>query len=277
MTNNTSTFVIEKRKIHPCSIFAPSMLYHSEGEPFLPEGFDAWLFRSGVALFVTTLAVGHTQSATPLEALGVRPIGNGLWSWLRHFLTNTHNSRGCLGYDPILGAWSPLARLFFHISAVLLLWSLLFFVGGFFTDDCCPVPGVLLGIYSVAGYGYLCHWMHRVLPNVSFPGGPREHKIQRIPAWPDQTSQIAETKNWRCAVAHDAHAVTDTKFEGTPNKGLTGERFGRQMWTQRDRDDTSDSKGWFSFSKNKVDENLVETMACGGRKPGFNASENPNR
>jgi hypothetical protein len=82
---------------------------------------------------------------------------------------------------------------------------------------------------------------------VSHPGGPRPHKIMRVPKWTESQSHIMpkellvgkKNEKWRCAVAHDAHRDTLAKFKIAETRDgsnevkatLTGEPFGRQMWT----------------------------------------------
>ena len=88
---------------------------------------------------------------------------------------------------------------------------------------------------------------------VSHPGGPRSHKIVRVPQWTKDQQHVMPKEliqnnggKWRCAVAHDAHRDTIAKFsnirsdidekeakkeaENVPDL-LTGEPFGRQLWT----------------------------------------------
>eukprot|EP00804_Cyclotella_cryptica_P024609 CCRYP_001611-RB/>CCRYP_001611-RB protein AED:0.13 eAED:0.13 QI:278/1/1/1/0.75/0.55/9/2146/915 len=84
---------------------------------------------------------------------------------------------------------------------------------------------------------------------VSHPGGPRPHKIVRVPKWtegkkhflPEELLMGQNNIKWRCAVAHDAHRDTLAKFNKAAGKVevsdttkeilLTGEPFGRQLWT----------------------------------------------
>ena len=83
---------------------------------------------------------------------------------------------------------------------------------------------------------------------VSHPGGPRPHKIVRVPKWTEGKLHVMpkdlltnqKDGSWRCAVAHDAHRDTIAKFNQTKVNGdssdtakasLTGEPFGRQIWT----------------------------------------------
>ncbi len=93
---------------------------------------------------------------------------------------------------------------------------------------------------------------------VSHPGGPREHKIRRMPKWDDVTTTIdqgllssSSSSPWRCAVAKDSHISTLKRFGLDPKThgengvlsdkvvGLCGEPFGRQMWTTEVREKCS--------------------------------------
>ena len=91
---------------------------------------------------------------------------------------------------------------------------------------------------------------------VSHPGGPRPHKIMRVPKWTEGRThvlpnEILINKNgkWRCAVAHDAHRDTIAKFNEAKTRGnlnevkatLSGEPFGRQMWTMKESQPRIDS------------------------------------
>lgn len=150
---------------------------------------------------------------------------------------------------------------------------------------------------------------------VSHPGGPRQHKILRVPKWTkDQQHTLPkeliqhEGSTWRCAVAHDAHNDTIEKFSGIASsdgdgKGevnvadfLTGEPFGRQIWTleakqcRNGNNDTEDGleenlrKEFINASENlrtsqiEADySDLIQDLASGGRSPlVFDPSKNPN-
>eukprot|EP00956_Cyclotella_meneghiniana_P040966 scaffold210726_cov23-Cyclotella_meneghiniana.AAC.1 len=80
----------------------------------------------------------------------------------------------------------------------------------------------------------------------------------RVPKWTSGIGhvlpkELLETKEgkWRCAVAHDAHRDTlaqfkmvetkDGELEGTTRPTLTGEPFGRQLWTVHKRQPRLDS------------------------------------
>lgn len=187
---------------------------------------------------------------------------------------------GVWGYDPILGAFTPPLRLRFHVVVIMSLWSLMihFWTVALIPDQCVVSLGVPMSVFqsgTLALAIYICLQciIYYFLPAVSDPGGARAHKIQRIPKWDDTTTTLPEfaMKKWRCTVADESHQVSKNKFEGTKAK-ITGEPSGRQMWTNAEPISKDTSK------KSKVDENLVQEMASGGRKfPGFNPASNPNR
>ena len=106
---------------------------------------------------------------------------------------------------------------------------------------------------------------HYLLPAVSDPGGPRPHRIQRQPKWDDRAIPLpASMSKWRCAIAEESHAISEAAF-GEPL--LTGEPFGRDLWTQEP----------YNSKLKPVDETLVSALASGGRSGSFNPSVNPNR
>jgi hypothetical protein len=103
-----------------------------------------------------------------------------------------------------------------------------------------------------------------VRPGVSLPEGPRPHKIQRTPAWPNQTWDLR--CDHRYAQSQESYDITATEY----NVLLTGEPAGRDIWT------TATSATRRSLSQQRVDDALVQELASGGRPPGFNPSVNPN-
>lgn len=241
------------------------------------------LLTATTTLLIVTITLTHTLSGRPLRQLGVRPPGRGLWSYLGGQL---RGGIGTLGYDSSLGSHSPLVRVLFHICAFLAIWASLIcgpvwvttltgFYNGIGGDDATKMmycttalsitsASVLSdGIVAAAAYFGGLFLYHMVTPGVSHPGGPREHKIRRMPTWDDVTThavtamkensakeQKAEVK-WRCAVAEDSHDVTLKRFgvseaaakdddsnndssnndDAAVKLGMTGEPAGRQMWT----------------------------------------------
>mmetsp|Transcript_24283 Transcript_24283/g.36687 ORF Transcript_24283/g.36687 Transcript_24283/m.36687 type:complete len:945 (+) Transcript_24283:51-2885(+) len=203
-----------------------------------------------LGLFIATIFVGHLLSKYPLDHLGQRPMGQELWSWFFNFLFSG-NGKSILGYDSSLGAWSPLVRVMLHLS----LSGIIYFSTA--------------GLVGVVFYGFFGYVIHHVLPVASHPGGPRPHKIQRVPKFPNTTTTIPDKdlSNWRCFVAEESHSETNRKFEGIPGGQISGEPCGRQMWGPSPQ----------AKPKKRVDEDLVRKLAAGGREPKeFNPSQNPN-
>lgn len=220
--------------------------------------------QTAFTLLVLTLSFGHFCQGKPLDQLGQRPMGTGLWSYLYN---QVNEGVGMWGYDSSLGAWSPLIRVSLHFCAIFGLWATsLVFLGG---KECVSSwQMTMCGMFVSIGYLTFFYVYMHCMPNVSHPGGPRAHKIQRKPLWSDVTTPTpnAIVSNWRCAVAQDSHQVTETLFQGTAGS-LTGEPAGRQIWTNNND----------SVKKPRVDEHKVQEMASGGRAEGFNPSVNPNR
>lgn len=67
---------------------------------------------TALTLFLLTLTCGHFMSSQPLDQLGKRPMGTGLFTYLNHHIMD---GVGIWGFDCSLGAWSPPLRLGFHI------------------------------------------------------------------------------------------------------------------------------------------------------------------
>jgi hypothetical protein len=216
---------------------------------------------TALALFLLTLTFGHFASSKPLDQLGQRPMGTGLFTYLHHHLMD---GVGIWGYDSSLGAWSPPIRLGFHVSCIWTLWALYIRLS---SGECVTMlTTAVCGVTVAQLYIMFFYIYFHLMPNVSHPGGPRAHKIQRLPHWDDNTTSSPRiAQSWRCAVDQDSHRVTEKRFEGTAGS-LSGEPAGRQMWTRGEH-----------TTKKRVDEKLVQEMASGGRPDGFNPSVNPNR
>ena len=238
------------------------------------EGSAFALGATAIGVLLSTVWSGYIFQSSPVFELGQRPLGTGLLSYLFSYYKN---GVGVWGYDPVQGAFAPPLRFRFHLVGIMSLWSVLLFYWPVevLPDQCLSSTGISLslvqsGVVTVTAYALLQYIIHFLLPGVSHPGGPRDHKIQRIPEWSDTTTSLPScAKSWRCTVAEDSHEVSQAKFKGTSAE-ITGEASGRQMWTNQKK--TKDSK-----KKAKIDEKLVLKMASGGRKnPGFNPSSNPN-
>ena len=257
-----------------------------------------WMIMiSAILLLVTTLYVATILQSYPLDQLGLRPNGRGLWSYLGHyFLQNI----GIHGYDPIQGALSPPLRLLCHIGACMILWSVSLFLFPTTTETtttsiCGNIHSIFhTSLFSIVIYSTIMFILHHVLPAVSMPGGPRPHKIQRQPQWKNQHHPILDSmKSWNCLVADDSHDATHEKFQDSSTTVLTGEPAGRQTWWFQPTKDTKSTqsgaggggnflmslispKSSSTSSNNNVDEELVQQLALGGRPSGFNPSQNPN-
>lgn len=204
-------------------------------------------------------------ASTPLDQLGLRPTGSGLWGWLYHYLLD---SVGVGGYDAIQGALAPPLRLMFHMAGVLLLWaSAVYFSDNPYGDCVFNLPSSIwwLGLQSLCLYTVYFFVLNHLMDGVSIPGGPRASKIQRQPTWDDRLTTLddEEQEKWTCMVAEESHNDTEARF---PGKKLTGEPSGRQIWSNATTSGTHRSK-----------EDLIQEMARGGRpSSGFNPSKNPN-
>jgi squalene/oxidosqualene cyclase-like protein len=277
------------------------------GHVALSSSLSAAVFCAAIILLGTTLYLATALQSQPLDQLGLRPRGTNLWSWLFHYVKG---NVGIHGYDTIQGALSPPLRLACHVSFCMMLWGFISWMGGSFQIDLeqlplCRPEGILpSGLLPILLYSLLMYILHHVLPAVSMPGGPRPHKIQRQPQWKQgQHHNIDPSllKGWKCLVAEESHQATHTKFAAAADGNdsspkLTGEAAGRQAWFKLDKptDATETNGGGTGLLKTlsllaaspsrkvvqtrpAVDEELVQTMALGGRdKPGFDPSKNPN-
>ena len=175
-------------------------------------------------------------------------------------------------YDPISGSFTTPFR---QLVALFSLWAVILasWPASAIPDRCLAGMSLSLiqsGVFAISVYAFIQFIIHYLLPGVSHPGGPRDHKIQRTPKWSDNSIALpACAKNWRCTVAEESHEVSRIKFKGTA-ANITGEPSGRQMWTNQ-KESISKRK------KHAFDEKLVLEMASGGRQNGvFNPSSNPN-
>jgi squalene/oxidosqualene cyclase-like protein len=256
-------------------------------------------------LLITTLYLATALQSQPLDQLGLRPHGSNIWFWCYNYFKD---SVGIQGYDSIQGALSPPLRLACHVSTCMMLWSVLLFVFGAQNDGgdaCKPSTIVESSLLPVALYSTIMFILHHVMRAVSMPSGPRPHKIQRQPQWKNgrvHTLDASLLSGWQCLVAQESHQATQTKFSLSKNSSdgeqvpkLTGEPAGRQTWfkiqeNNKEGGAESNNGGGLlsrvlgaaspsrkSTNSNGVDEDLVQTMALGGRsKPGFDPSTNPN-
>lgn len=234
------------------------------------------VIKAAAGLFLLSLITAHGVTPYPIHKLGKRPMGKGIWTYLRSQLFTSTN--GIWGYDNSLGCFCPIWRLSFHMCFILVLYSILLSVN-LYEDDFWK-----LGIVTVIFYAGIFIIVEKVTLGVSHPGGPREHKIRRMPQWEDSKSSIDDMlvsldgkKKWRCAVATDSHRATLSSFglqakDGengmkSDELGMTGEPFGRQMWVK-------DSNS-VDINLSMEQEKIIRDMARAGRD-GFNPSKNPN-
>lgn len=226
---------------------------------------------------------------------GQRPKGKGLFSLLYHHVAD---GVGVVGYDPIQGALSPPLRLRAHLAGILFVWSTVLWLlsntaNSITTTNTSITTNTLQALsltcsvlnlpdicwYSAAAaltlYAATFFVLFHVVPGVSLPSGPRPHKIQRIPIWPDQTVHLPPVlvKTWRCANAQESHQLTHRGLQGT-SAALTGEPAGRDCWTNVPVTTTTTTTT--TTLNGTVDERLVQEMAGGGRPAGFNPAVNPN-
>ncbi len=124
---------------------------------------------------------------------------------------------------------------------------------------------------------------------VSHPGGARPHKIVRSPQWKegrehfmsqqllsggcsssvdDQKTSGTLNSKWRCAVAHDSHRDTIKKFNYIKSKNvddvssslMTGEPFGRQIWTLNETQSPFDKEVTEDDMEKKLKQELVPNL-----------------
>ena len=249
---------------------------------------SAVVLMAGFVLLVTILlwtTVQHTPARrrnqhvhAELAQLGLRPPGRNLWEWWWQYTTTSTTSArartppaivGIAGYDPILGAFDPATRTHCHIAAILCVWGVLLrcleagstpttgtttatSMCTSFRHDVLPLGLVTLVVYLVM----MVYLVPYYCAPVSKPGGPRPHKIRRIPYWNEQqctTIPHQQLHGWTYLSAESSHQHTRAQFAGTtttpatkttppplppaaPDKTtpadplLTGEAAGRQTW-----------------------------------------------
>ena len=234
-----------------------------------------------VIIILFSLFTAHFLTPYPLEKIGKRPLGKGIFTYLSSQLFSSYS--GVYGYDSSLGAFNPVFRISIHLSFARLLQSLLM--------RCFPSLSDFIGVnlkydltFGFALFLYMfCFFVYdKATLGVSHPGGPREHKIRRMPKWNDATTTIDDVirgKSWKCVVAENSHRVTLERFALGPENGedgrkcdeigMSGEPAGRQTWT------VGKIKEVESVSITEDQNTLIESLAKCGRD-GFNPSKNPN-
>lgn len=234
-----------------------------------PTSLSMILLMGSLTLLTSTLIVATIFSDQGLSQLGLRPHGRNFWTWLYNYcLGSKARGGGMFGYDCIQGAMSPPLRVACHISATLMVWSMVVFVvgglgGGSYGDHSsnkqqqpwgvstptfvsssdqqyCEASTVVSSAFvATAIYGAVMYIIHHVLPSVSMPGGPRAHKIQRQPQWPGGGVKLPKqlVDGYQCLVADESHKATSDKFFIEISNGcgqLTGEAAGRQTWFKQE-------------------------------------------
>lgn len=226
---------------------------------------------TAISLFLLSLITAHLLSVYPINRIGKRPIGYGLWSYC--FSQLFSQTAGVWGFDSSLGSFNPIWRACFHASLLLLLYS-----AALFSVKCNIVVLAFAITTMYSGFHFVTY---KFMKGVSHPGGPRTHKIRRIPVWEDTDTNIdhlvgTDGEKWHCVVARDSHRSTLTAFGLSPSDGengmksgsvgLTGEPFGRQIWVK-------DNQSFNTLTKKQMDQ--VTDIARAGRN-GFNPAINPN-
>jgi len=234
------------------------------------------VLSSAVCVFTLSLLTAHLLSTYPLSKLGKRPIGKGLYTYLYSQLFSSYT--GCWGYDSSLGSFAPFWRLMFHICTIMVFYAVVLYMN--MSSSNSNVQNLKVGLRVTLVYTLAFFFYGKFSKGVSDPGGPREHKIPRMPKWNNvQVSIPKNCQKWRCAVAQDSHRVTLKRFNLDPKShgedginsgdiGMHGEPFGRQMWTTE-----PNPIDWSHVSEEQRE--LIKDMAKAGRQD-FNPSFNPN-
>jgi len=234
------------------------------------------VLSSAVCVFTLSLLTAHLLSTYPLSKLGKRPIGKGLYTYLYSQLFSSYT--GCWGYDSSLGSFAPFWRLMFHICTIMVFYAVVLYMN--MSSSNSNVQNLKVGLRVTLVYTLAFFFYGKFSKGVSDPGGPREHKIPRMPKWNNvQVSIPKNSQKWRCAVAQDSHRVTLKRFNLDPKShgedginsgdiGMHGEPFGRQMWTTE-----PNPIDWSHVSEEQRE--LIKDMAKAGRQD-FNPSFNPN-
>ena len=204
-------------------------------------------------------------------------IGNVVLSIL-HFIQSTMNIGSDLirkKSDSLSDSW--LQTIVYAFALVVSLEICMYFIGKTF---------MLLRLYVPKG--------------VSHPGGARPHKIVRTPKWAvgehflshellsgkcnndsEEESGVSNSK-WRCAVAHDSHRDTMSKFDYIKSKEcdddpfglMTGEPFGRQIWTLNETLPSLENKVSEDDMEDKLKQELVPNYKRKKKKKTENKEEN---
>jgi hypothetical protein len=247
-----------------------------------PQLKAAEVASNAFVILLISLVTAHFLTPHPVNKIGKRPLGRGIWTYLSSQLFSSHS--GVYGYDSSLGALNPVLRILVHVAGVVFLQALLLRKFSLLLNqvDIFSNHNFTSGFFALSLYLFSFWAYDKVTYGVSHPGGPREHKIRRMPKWSDVTTSIDDVigdKAWKCAVAQNSHRVTLERF-GLGSKdgengmkcnevGMSGEPAGRQMWA------VSTSKEFEGSPITEDQKALIRTIAKCGRE-GFNPSKNPN-
>jgi len=218
--------------------------------------------------------IGYDSSLGALGPLVLAPLRASIlllvWCSVCSFLVLTHEE--LIGW---MGNMNEMPSTPYHEKMVLFALNILLGIqsitntGGSILGDMNAtfmdilLPTIIYGTTFVAlveislyTLGKVCATLKIYVPQgVSHPGGPRPHKILRVPKWTQGKEHFLPKElllgdeddlnksKWRCAVAHDAHRDTDAKFDNAGWSTMTGEPFGRQIWTTLESQPSGFGKG----------------------------------
>jgi len=216
-----------------------------------------FMIGSSLILWLSALGLSHLFHGYPKTALG-------------------HRSHGVLGYDAVLGCFPPHFGYLFHLAYSLLFSRTFLYLIPEETIHEVGIELIMLSPIMFYTVFYLTVISQRA-KDVSKPGGARKNPIARYPLWDNNNITIKDIQEnklqWTCAVAEVSHDLTESNFKSKALK-MSGEPYGRQMWTTDDNPQVKQHQG------KMVDEKLVLELAAGGQEAdgyGFNPSKNPNR
>jgi len=192
---------------------------------------------------------------------GRQQAGGNLWN---RSLQQLLSGVGTVGYDPIVGALPPPMRLLVHWCVICGIASVPLLLSN--SIECLTAQRVLLQMsfslsVTAAVYVCACCVLDALCAPVSWPGGPRPHKIQRTPQWEDKNIPLPAIESWQHMCGEAAHKVSNSLFQVQ----LSGEPTGRDIWYNSE-----------SINSESIDPVVIE-LASGGRPLGFNPHNNPNR
>ena len=247
-----------------------------------PQSKAVEVATNAFAILIVSLLTAHFLTPHPVRKIGKRPLGRGIWTYLSSQLFSPYT--GVYGYDSSLGSFNPVFRILIHTSGIFFLqaiiltkFSLLHDQADIFQNYNVTSRFIALALYLISFWAY-----GKATLGVSHPGGPREHKIRRMPKWSDVRTTVDDVigdKAWKCFVSQNSHRVTLERFGLSPKDGenglkcndlgMSGEPAGRQMWA------ISKTKELQGRPMTEDQKALIRKIARCGRE-GFNPSKNPN-